>query len=57
MITATCNTGDCQQNGIGYNIYGEPPRVECGACHNDCELSEARPDPEMPAMPFPEAPS
>ena len=45
MITATCNNSDCQQNGTGYNFLGNPPRVECGACHNDCTLTDLRDDP------------
>lgn len=51
MITATCTISECQQNGIGYNIYGEPPRVECGACHADCELTDLRDDPPLPDPP------
>ncbi len=45
MITATCNNADCTMNGTGYNIESEPVSVECGACSNDCELSDPRPDP------------
>ena len=50
MITATCKTANCEQNGIGYNVAGAPPRVECGACHADCELTDPRDDPPMPDM-------
>jgi len=44
MITATCTTSDCQQNGVRYNFRGEPARVECGTCHKDCELTDLRDD-------------
>ena len=45
MITATCNNNDCTANGIGYDVLGDPPRVECGECSNDCELTDLRDDP------------
>ena len=45
MITATCNNNDCQQNGIGYDFLGDPSRVQCGACHADCDLTDPRDDP------------
>jgi len=48
MITATCKTDNCRQNGVAYNFGGHPSRVECGACHADCELSDLRDDPPMP---------
>ena len=50
MITATCNNNECDANGIGYNMLGDPSRVECGACHADCEVSDLRDDPPMPDM-------
>lgn len=45
MITATCTTTECKQHAIGYLVLGDPARVECGACHNDCELTDPQPDP------------
>jgi len=48
MVTATCINTDCRQHGIENNVIGEPSRVECGACYNDCELTDLRDDPPMP---------
>jgi len=45
MITATCTNSDCVANGIEYNMLGAPARIECGTCHNDCELTDPRDDP------------
>ena len=45
MITATCNHKTCKQNGTAYNMRGNPLRVECGACHADCDLTDLRDDP------------
>lgn len=47
MITATCPTADCTQYDIGYLVLGDPSRVECGACHNDCDLTDPTDDPPM----------
>jgi len=51
MITATCTNNDCAANGIGYNVLRDPLRVECGACGNDCELTDLRDDPPQPEEP------
>ena len=48
MITATCTTSDCQQNGVDYNFRGKPPFVECGGCHVHLEPYDLRDDPPMP---------
>lgn len=45
MTTATCTTTECAQHGIAYNILGDPPRVECGGCGADCDLTDLRDDP------------
>lgn len=50
MITATCNNTDCTANGTPFAMLGEPAQVECGACHNDCDLSDPQPDPPEPVF-------
>lgn len=56
MVTVTCNDNDCPNGGIDYNVIGTPTFVECGGCGVHLTPTDKRPDPEMPAMPFPEAP-
>jgi hypothetical protein len=51
MITATCTNNDCTANGIGYNFLGDPSRVECGACQNNCQLTDQRDDPPQSEEP------
>jgi hypothetical protein len=48
MITATCTTTNCKLHGIGYTMRGAHARVECGACHADCALTDPQPDPPQP---------
>jgi len=48
MITATCTSSDCKQNGLDYNFRGQPSRVECGACGADCDLTDLRDDQARP---------
>jgi hypothetical protein len=57
MITATCNTDGCEQHGIGYNIYGAPAQVMCGACRDWCDLTDLRDDPPEPDGLLPEPPA
>ena len=45
MITATCNNTKCEANGTSFLMIGEPKRVECGTCHENCELTDPRDDP------------
>ena len=45
MITATCRNNQCDANGVDRFTLGEPDRVQCGACGDDCELSDPQPDP------------
>lgn len=54
MITATCINKDCAEDGIGYNVVGNPDPVQCGLCGENCELTDPRPDPEP--TPFPDQP-
>ena len=56
MVTVTCTDNDCPNGGIDYNVLGSPAQVECGGCHVMLAPTDERPDPELPAMPFPEAP-
>jgi len=48
MITATCTTTECGQHNTARNVRGNPPRVECGACGADCDLTDLRDDPALP---------
>ena len=50
MITATCNNDGCTANLVPFFILGEPSRVECGACHNDCDLTDPQDDPPIEAL-------
>lgn len=47
MITATCTTDNCDANGTPYNVIGNPNPVQCGACGNNCELTDLRDDPPL----------
>jgi len=57
MVTVTCTDNNCPNGGIDYNVIGSPAQVECGGCHVMLAPTDERPDPELPAMPFPEAPA
>lgn len=48
MITATCKNKQCSQHKLEFNIFGNPSPVECGSCHNNCELTDLRDDPPEP---------
>ena len=45
MITATCHAADCPQSDVPYFVLGSPEPVKCGACGNDCRLTDPQPDP------------
>lgn len=47
MITATCKNAECPQLDIDETLLGSHEFVECGVCHNSCEISDERPDPEV----------
>lgn len=47
MITATCHADGCKQADLPYFVLGSPDPVKCGACGNDCALTDPQPDPEV----------
>ena len=46
MKTVTCINKTCPENGVNEMMCGDPDYVECGVCHQPCELSELYDDPE-----------
>ena len=48
MITATCATESCNWHAVGRFVLGSPDPVKCGACGNDCALTDPQPDPPQP---------
>ena len=55
MVTVICNADGCANEGVTYNILGEPDVVECGGCHEMLTPTDLRDDPPMPTM-FPDPP-
>ena len=53
MITATCKNNECNANDVNRFTLGEPDHVQCGACGDDCELSNPQPDPPTDEEPTP----
>ena len=40
MKTVTCINQNCHEYGVQEHMCGDPDYVECGVCHQPCELSE-----------------
>jgi hypothetical protein len=51
MISVLCNSDDCPNTGIVYNLLGESRPVECGGCRTALEPYDERPDPAQPVFP------
>ena len=49
MITFCCDKKDCQNQGIDYNMLGNPKTALCGGCKETLTGTNERPDPELPA--------
>jgi hypothetical protein len=48
MITFTCNSKDCKNEGVDYNFFGFDKTAECGDCKSMLVGTNERPDPELP---------
>jgi len=48
MVTVICNSDDCANAGVSYNVLGAPQQVECGGCHGMLTPTDLRDDPPEP---------
>ena len=53
MVSVKCLNKSCDLYDVNFNVLGNHEVIQCGACSAKLPAADLRPDPEIPALPFP----